>query len=368
MRTSQTAALLLLGTVGMASADGRIATWNANGVEKTPQALALNTRTMIGEIGTLDLLVLQEVISEEQVAAIAKAAGLDHWAISDFSPPVSITGNGFRSLEVAILSRQPMTGVAEWDTTGQEATGDGYPPRTSDPALLSVEDMVDVLLGEVRPSRGFLRADLKDGTSVYAVHWKSSRNEGCTPPDLENARKRELQAEGIVVDAGGILASGGSIIVVGDYNIQAPGQGLRAGTDSAVDCAPIGSCTGVCGAGGEDGYDDSVHTLLQLPGARLLSASLGETYIARRFGEGAIDHLLVAGPIAAEFEDARIPETDETEFAGSDHLPVYAVRSGGDEAATRTTDEDLRDLRGLIIDMRERLGELETLADRLETE
>ena len=82
----------------------------------------------------------------------------------------------------------------------------------------------------------------------------------------------------------------------------------------------------MCGAGGEDGYDDSVHLLLQLPDARLLSASLGETYIARRFGEGAIDHLLVAGPIAAEFEDAGIPETDETEFAGSDHLPVHAVR------------------------------------------
>ena len=95
-------------------------------------------------------------------------------------------------------------------------------------------------------------------------------------------------------------SAGRSLIVAGDFNIQAPGRVLRVGTDPGEDCAPTsGTCDGLCGPGGRDGYDDSIALLLGIDdSARLLSGELGSTYVARHFPGGAIDHLLVAGPEA----------------------------------------------------------------------
>lgn len=210
-----------------AAADLRVATWNVDGVQKTPTALGDNVAAMLADVGSLDVLVIQEVIEAEQVAAIAEAAGMPHWVISDFSPPESITGDGFRSLEVAVLSRISIESAAEWDTTGRDPNGDGYPPRASDEEVFAEELAPPIVLSAVRPSRGFLRAVLSNGLTVYAVHWKSSRNEGCTTPDFENATKRELQAEGIVADARVVVSGGGSVLVAGDFNIQAPGAGCH---------------------------------------------------------------------------------------------------------------------------------------------
>ena len=84
-------------------------------------------------------IVLQEIVSEEQVQAAAEALGLPHWAVSDFSPPTRITKNPYASLEVAVLSRTPLARAAEWDTTGRAAPGDGYPPRTSSSRVTTEE-------------------------------------------------------------------------------------------------------------------------------------------------------------------------------------------------------------------------------------
>ena len=163
---------------------------------------------------------------------------MPYWTISDLSPPVAITGNGFRPLEVAALSRVPIEAAAKWDTTGREPTGDGYAPRVSSTDIPSTETVVDLPASDVRPSRGFLRVDLRGGLSVYAVRWKSSRGEGGTAADLDNAAQRERQAAGVVIDAQRRLASGGSVLVGGDFNIQAPGREERAGTDPTIDCTP----------------------------------------------------------------------------------------------------------------------------------
>ena len=54
----------------------------------------------------------------------------------------------------------------------------------------------------------------------------------------------------------------------------------------------------MCGPQGRDGYDDSIAVLLALEdSARLLSGALAETYVARHYPGGAIDHLLVAGAV-----------------------------------------------------------------------
>ncbi|WP_139214944.1 hypothetical protein [Palleronia marisminoris] len=74
-----------------AAADLAIATWNIDGGQRTPAELRSSAAEMEADAGEIDLLALQEVISEEQVQAIADGLGLDHWAISDFSPPIEIT-------------------------------------------------------------------------------------------------------------------------------------------------------------------------------------------------------------------------------------------------------------------------------------
>ena len=183
-------------------------------------------------IGPIDVLVLEEVIAEEQVEAAARAIGHPHWVISDFSPPPNISGGPFNSLEVAVISRPPITSAAEWDLTGQGEHGDDFAPRPSSDQILTEELGIDVPLGPSRPSRGFLRVDLEDGPSVYAVHWKSSLGQSCNADDIDFARQREDQASGLIVDAQRVLAQGRSVVVAGDYNIQAPGRVLRVGTSA----------------------------------------------------------------------------------------------------------------------------------------
>ncbi|MCF7993383.1 MAG: endonuclease/exonuclease/phosphatase family protein [Chromatiaceae bacterium] len=218
------AAWLLL-ALTPALADGlRLMTWNVEGGEQPPNVIAGRVAQALAEVGAVDVLVLQEVVAEEQVRAAAEAGGFAHWAMSDFSPPMRITDAWWKSLEVAILSRVPIESAAEWDLTGRKPTGDGHPPRSSAAGVPSRELRVDVDTGDPAPSRGFLRADLENGLSVYAVHWKSSRGEDCTADDRENARRREVQAAGLAADAAGVLAAGRSLVVAGDFNIQAPGR------------------------------------------------------------------------------------------------------------------------------------------------
>ncbi len=153
-----------------------------------------------------------------------------------------------------------------------------------------------------------------------------------------------------------MLGTGGSVIVGGDFNIQAPGRVPRVGSDPLMDCAPEGSCDGVCGPDAADGYDDSISILLGgLDGARLLRRTCRRPLVAASFPGGAIDHLLVAGPAAVSFSEATTPDVEGDDFAGSDHRPVVAVLAaplpGSREARARS----------LVEEIRTRLEELERL-------
>lgn len=324
----------------------KFVTWNINGGEKTDLALANNAEALRDELGGFDVLILQEVISQDQVSAIAERLAMEYWAISDFSPPVSITGKWFRSLEVAIVSSVPFDRVAEWDTTGNEPNGDGFIPRVSSEEIASEEVAVDIEMDEeLRPSRGFLRANFDNGVSVYAVHWKSSSGESCNAADIENAGKRENNARGVAHDAEKELSAGRTVMIAGDYNIQAIGRTLRSGTDQLDDCEPTsGTCEGICGDGGKDGYDDAVSIITDLGNEfRLLSQNVPFTYVSGSFGGYAIDHIAVAGPQASEFSAAVTVEVDGDTYLGSDHRPVIASLGAeigvGDMLATPTLDD-----------------------------
>ncbi len=319
---------VLFGLITSAPANAKmtVLTWNVDGGQKTAATLKNNAAAMAADVGQADIVILQEIISEEQVSAIAEGLGLEHWAISNLAPPVSITGHWARSLELAVVSRIPILAAAEWDTTGRQHTGDGYVPLTSNQEITGTELDIDVAFDQARPSRGFLRIDLQGGFSVYAVHWKSSRGESCNAADIGFARKRENQAAGIFVDASKMLSGGRTVIVGGDFNIQAPGKVLRSGFNAGEDCQPTnGNCAQVCGATKKDGYDDSIQTLLSLGnGARLLSKDVGFTYVDGPFSNAAIDHLFVAGRAAATFTNAKTPAVSGNRYKGSDHRPVFA--------------------------------------------
>lgn len=337
----------------------QIVTWNINGGEQDKDILATNALEMMRDIGSFDVLVLQEVISSRQVAEIADKLGLEHWAVSDFSPPVETTGHWPRSLEVAIISRTPFEKIVEWDTSV-----DGYDPRASNENWPTESlDLGLTINGSERPSRGFLRVDLSDGLSVYAAHWKSSGGaEG--DDDLSNAAKRENNARGLVADASAMLQNGRSIVIAGDFNIQPIGKHIRVGSDVAEDCTPS---LNDCGAGGLDGYDDSMKILSEIGfGYRLLTAELPPTYLAGNFGPGAIDHIVVAGPLANSFRDAETVSVAGNRYFGSDHSPVYTKRVEGgvlSAASLDTMDRATRDaeIQRLIGEVRERLELLEQL-------
>ncbi|MEA3639386.1 MAG: endonuclease/exonuclease/phosphatase family protein [Lamprobacter sp.] len=322
--TLMTAAWLLLALTAAQADVMRLMTWNIEGGEQPPRVIAERVEAALSMVGPVDVLMLQEVIDAAQIEAAAEAGGFAHWAISDFSPPTRITGAWHQSLEVAILSRRPFTAVSEWDLTGRRPEGDGHPPRVSDAEIPSRELRIALDTAEPVPSRGFLRADLANGWTLYAVHWMSSRGQDCTAKDRENARLREVQAAGLVKDAARVLEAGRSLLIAGDFNIQAPGRVLRVGTDPGEDCAPTGgTCKDLCGPAGRDGYDDSIAILLGMDAsARLLSSNLDATYVLRRFPGGAIDHILVAGPEAASFAEASTPPVRGKRWNGSDHRPV----------------------------------------------
>ena len=354
---SISSSLALLASHPVAAQELRVVTWNIAGPERDAAALGQSAEELASAVGSVDVLILQEVISDEQVQAVAQALGHQHWVVSDFSPPLSVTGSPFGSLEVAVTSTVPIEAAAEWDPTGRAANGDNFAPRPSSELIVTEELELPSPMGDMSLDRGFLRVNLANGLSVYAVHWKSSRGQSCNADDMGFARQREAQASGVAQDAMLQIAEARTVVVAGDFNIQAPGRVLRVGTTPAVDCEPTGSCEGVCGAGGADGYDDSIAMLLDdLEGARLLSSNLPETYLAQSFPGGAIDHILVAGPLAGEFSDADVPDVQGTAFAGSDHRPVITMLGSGEQI-----EDDEAHIRRLLNEIQSHVAEIEEI-------
>src|SRR5918998_1656978 len=120
IQTAPLAIALMLAAIPLSAAENlRVMTWNISGGEQSAANLESNAHAATQQLGPVDIAIIEEVIETDQVAAIAKGLGLDHWVISDFSPPVSISGFWANSLEVAVISRRPFERVAEWDTTGR---------------------------------------------------------------------------------------------------------------------------------------------------------------------------------------------------------------------------------------------------------
>ena len=59
-----------------------IATWNIAAAERSANEIAESLTALEDRVGALDLLVLQEIVSEEQVEAAAEALGLPSFRAS----------------------------------------------------------------------------------------------------------------------------------------------------------------------------------------------------------------------------------------------------------------------------------------------
>jgi len=85
-------------TTGAAGESLTFMTWNINAGEIGPSGVESRAQDAVEAVGDVNVVFLQEMISEEQVQAAARGFGLPHYAVSDFSPPVNITNAWFRSL------------------------------------------------------------------------------------------------------------------------------------------------------------------------------------------------------------------------------------------------------------------------------
>lgn len=94
--------------------------------------------------------------------------------------------------------------------------------------------------------------------------------------------------------------------------------------------------------------------------------------MAQDFGPGAIDHITVAGPMAAQFDVAiKAPGATGSIYFGSDHAPVLSgvamtenanlMSTRSDVDAIRARDEKLK---RLVREVRERLDLIEQMASQ----
>ncbi|WP_145359219.1 endonuclease/exonuclease/phosphatase family protein [Alienimonas californiensis] len=111
--------------------------------------------------------------------------GPEHVVVSDFNPNDE---SQYSSLEVAILSRYPLTDAVEFDRGTDGNSRPGYPPERK-LERVDMDGIADMGVG-----RGFLAADVPASGLVVAVtHLKSSSGRS-GDPDRDDARKRELVA------------------------------------------------------------------------------------------------------------------------------------------------------------------------------
>ena len=312
IRFSCSLALYLLSSV--ATADTVVMTWNAGSVLSTadvpPRAGAFQA---LADQQRPDVLLLQEVTSVAVVAAIRETMGLagHHMAVSDF---VQDDNAGYGALEVAILSRFPLTEVREFDP---------FPDQTGDPGEPAESTLVPPALPGLtvnHTSRGFLVARVEAlDLSVAVTHLKSSGGD-TGMEDAGNAEKRETTAAALaawVVDE--LQARPGTTVLVGgDFNVGERDED-RNGVDLVAECFDGAACAAL------DRYDET-HALLgeglvQELTMTSLSREIDRTYANWDYGTGPIDVLYVVGDGAGRFEAAQRGESDY----GSDHFPVWTV-------------------------------------------
>jgi len=282
-----------------------LATWNAGMFDRPVSALDLSGYA--AEVHP-DILVLNEVLRIEDVQAIRNGLGRedDFIAITSFE-------NGVSNLEVAIISRFPLTDVVEFDPFPE--------PGQTVPEQRKLEHLNLAGVPDVNTDRGFLVARIPSlNMFVIAAHLKSSRGASGNS-DKSNAEKRELVAAAIADHVNKLMEDFplATVAVMGDFNVGVS-DAKKNGTDLLEDDT----------MGSGDKYDET-HALLMgglVDGLRMKSLAkdldgtfVGSDDVADFPGTGAIDVIYVVGPGAEAFAPAK---RASTRF-GSDHRSVFTT-------------------------------------------
>ncbi|MFH5806424.1 endonuclease/exonuclease/phosphatase family protein [Alienimonas sp. DA493] len=298
-----------------AADDVTVVTWNSGPIFSVAdaEARAADFAALAADVGP-DVVLLQEITSREVAESVAASMGLptgpEHVVVSDFNPNDDAE---YSSLEVAILSRYPLTNAVEFDRGTDGNSRPGYPPERK-LERVDLEGIADVGVG-----RGFLAANAPGlGAAFVVTHLKSSGGRS-GDADRDNARKREIVAAAMAEYVVEEMKADPDLTVVvgGDFNVGET-DAAKNGRDLADDRT--------------DGYDDT-HALMAgglVDGLRLrsLTRETGNTYDDTpgdgRFpypGVGAIDVLYVGGAAEDRFETA----SRGGDTFGSDHYPVRAT-------------------------------------------
>jgi endonuclease/exonuclease/phosphatase family metal-dependent hydrolase len=305
-------AVLALALPGIALADTpvRIVTWNVEqGFSTDDIETHLADFRRAGKALRPDVLLLQEVTSQKVVRAIAAAMNLDGYqiGISDFNPDNHAE---FASLEVAIVSRFPITEIEEHDAK----------PEPDDPWNVQLAPPNLPWLTPIRHTdRGFLFATIPElKLSLSVLHLKSSRGqEG--QEDASNAEKRERVAAAVAAKVVSAMTERPDFthVVAGDFNVGHADTG-KNGID------PNSECFDNCDS--QDLYDET-HAIFHggLIGGLQMTNLVGHTTqpTLPEFGGSPIDNIYVAGPAAGDFSDAVVV----SDTFASDHTPVVTVYS-----------------------------------------
>lgn len=333
MRLRWSSLMMLVGVCCLAHAvatakDVRIVTWNVYKCRSADEVRARGEDFKAAfEVMKPDILLLQEVNSTEVIRTILRQAGEDpakwHIAVSEFSPG---WGVDWGDLEVAIVSRYPLSRVVEYDPEPDGNTVSKLPERP-------IEHDPKLPVAKVETNRGFLWAYIEPlKLTLISTHLKSSRGDGGAE-DYPNAQQREFVAVAIAESVADDLRlfPECSTVVGGDMNVGCR-DATKAGTSLTEDCLEAER-------GDRDGYDDT-HAILcngLVCGTRLKNLFTEHDAVHNtsypRYPGSPIDNLLVAGAGADRFAAAEIvvyPPDSNGDTFGSDHRPVLTIYRADD--------------------------------------
>lgn len=257
-----------------------VATWNVGFIDRSVNDLDLDGFL---EEADFDILIVNEIKTKADLDELKSEMNKEDFfsAMSSFDP-------GNNGLEVAIISRYPLTDIVEFDRSVDNSGG--IEERKLE--RVAVEGIANTGVG-----RGFLVAQIPQlNLFVIATHLKSSRGRS-GESDFSNAQKRELVAAAISEEVLRLREENPdySVIVGGDINVGVSDR-IKNGVILEEDRS--------------DGYDDT-HAILELGlinglTMRSLAKNVNSTFVGDDNipdfpGTGAIDVLYVVGSVADEF-------------------------------------------------------------------
>lgn len=290
----------------------RIVTWNIREMFDVQEVKSRASHLRrFSESVRPDVLMLQEVTSQEVAEAVRDAMGLGSATVlcTDFEQPDT---NKHDSFEIALISRFPLDSAVEYDTTPDGAGKGMEEKKLESPLPLSVSP------SEIH--RGYLKARIPDlNMVVFVVHLKSSRG-AVGETDIVNAEMREFVAGSVVTEIKQNATTPAPVfLVAGDFNTGHSDK-KKLGKDLKVDSLTFD---------GRDLYDDT-HAILGeglLGNPKMVNVALSLTKgtFARGFTDtGPIDNIFVSSESSKRFT----PITRGREPYNSDHFPIWTDLRG----------------------------------------